>query len=65
MGYGNYLREQSSDCLQLVVKEPWSEDAGDLIELAIEYTSAANELDAAALDATEPRLCQGWSRQRS
>lgn len=59
MPYAAYLREQSSDCIQLAVKHPWSNDAGDLIDLALNYCAMASSLDvetALGRPAAEPKL---------
>jgi hypothetical protein len=62
MRYEDYLREQSSDCIHLVVEQPWSNAAGDLIDLAIDYSATAGAIDArSAPAAPEPKLWQGWS----
>lgn len=45
MAYGDYLRQQSSECIRLAVEQPWSDEAGDLIDLAQEYSSAASTYD--------------------
>ena len=70
MPYADYLREQSSDCIQLAVEQPWGNHAGDLIDLALNYSAMASSLDdhiAPAKPAAEPRLWQLFrgSRQSS
>ena len=45
MPYATFLREQSSDCIQLAVHQPWSNDAGDLVDLALNYRALASSLD--------------------
>lgn len=65
MRYGDYLREQSSDCIDLVVEQPWSNAAGDLIDLAIAYTATAEAVEARkAAAAPAPKLWWGWSLGR-
>lgn len=62
MRYGDYLREQSRGCVGLVVEQPWSNAAGDLIDLAIDYSATAEALEASpAAAAPAPKLWQGWS----
>lgn len=64
MRYGDYLREQSTDCIDLVVEQPWSNAAGDLIDLAIDYSATAAAIDVrTAPAAPEPKLWHGWSRR--
>ncbi len=45
MVYQQYLRARSSDCIGLAVEQPWSADAGNLIDLAQNYRSIAAALD--------------------
>ena len=62
MRYGDYLREQSSDCIHLVVAQPWSSAAGDLIDLAIDYSTTAGAIEARGVPAApEPKLWERWS----
>ncbi len=45
MGYAGYLRDKSRECIALAVAEPWSQDAGRLIDLAVEYYGWARGVD--------------------
>ena len=45
MGYAGYLREKSRECIALAVAEPWSQDAGRLIDLAMDYSGWASGIE--------------------
>ncbi len=54
MAYGNYLRQQSSECIRLAVEQPWSDDAENLIDLARDYSSMASSFDRRTFDGAYP-----------
>ena len=45
MPYGDYLRDRSSQCIRLAVEQPWSDETGDLIDLARDYSTLACGFD--------------------
>ena len=45
MGYAGYLRDKSRECIGLAVAEPWSQDVGSLIDLALDYSRWARGVE--------------------
>jgi hypothetical protein len=42
MAYQDYLQAQSAECIRLAVEQPWSDETGDLLDLALDYGSMAS-----------------------
>jgi hypothetical protein len=48
MSYADYLKARSGDCIRLAVERPWTDDTGDLIDLARDYSSWAASVEQTA-----------------